>query len=115
MRSPSIETLRRHTLPANTTSTGNKSLLELNSLVNDSVLSSTSPDSGLGHKLSSDSAFQSLGDCLELDQEAVEVPDSQMDHSKLELQMKAIAEEAKKRRLRNGKNYLSSLRICEFK
>lgn len=50
--------------------------------------------------MSSDSAFQSLGDGLELDQE--EKPKLRPEPSKLELQMKAIAEEAKKRRLAKG-------------
>lgn len=87
------------------TKENNSSVVELTSSTeNGSILSSfkssTSPDSGFCYKMSSDSAFQSLGDGLELDQE--EKPKLKPEPSKLELQMKAIAEEAKKRRLAKG-------------
>lgn len=63
--------------------------------------------------MSSDSAFQSLGDGLELeetDEEQKEVEKSaeltkskaKSDQNKLELQMKSIAEEAKNMRLGRG-------------
>lgn len=88
---------------------GNRSLLELtSSLENDSALNSytttTSPDSGFCYKMSSDSAFQSLGDGIELDEEKPNASPSKAksEPSKIELQMKAIAEEAKKRRLARG-------------
>lgn len=87
----------------------NRSLLELtSSFENDSALNSfaatTSPDSGFCYKMSSDSAFQSLGDGIELEDDKPSVSPSKLKHepSKLELQMKAIAEEAKKRRLGKG-------------
>lgn len=85
----------------------NSSLLELStSLKNDSVLngfaSTTSPDSGFCYKMSSDSAFQSLGDGIELEDEKPSPSKTKAEPSKIELQMKAIAEEAKKRRLARG-------------
>lgn len=85
----------------------NSSLLELSSsLKNDSVLngfsSITSPDSSFCYKMSSDSAFQSLGDGIELDDEKPSPSKTKAEPSKIELQMKAIAEEAKKRRLARG-------------
>lgn len=71
-----------------------------------------SPDSGICGKMSSDSAFQSLGDGLELEQEDNEVKLNEepsqakgklkLEQSKLELQMKAIADEAKKLSLSKG-------------
>lgn len=87
------------------------SLLDFtSSLENDRDLNSflsslqLSPDNGV--KMSSDSAFQSLGDGLELDEdkspEASPKP-VKFEPKKLELQMKAIAEEAKKKRLEKGK------------
>jgi hypothetical protein len=84
------------------------------SLENDNNLNSflssihnTSPDSGVCGKMSSDSAFQSLGDGLELDQEDDKLPEvaprsGKLETSKLELQMKAIAEEAKKMKTLRG-------------
>lgn len=64
--------------------------------------------------MSSDSAFQSLGDGLELEQDDNEVKSSdvplihskanRLEQSKLELQMKAIADEAKKLTLNKGIN-----------
>lgn len=79
----------------------------------------TSPDSpGASNKMSSDSAFQSLGDGLELEQEEDDnkinttkesenttvttgLVGKKLEPSKLETQMKAIAEEAKKMRLKS--------------
>lgn len=89
----------------------NSSLLELStSLKNDSVLngfaSTTSPDSGFCYKMSSDSAFQSLGDGIELEDEKPSPSKTKAEPSKIELQMKAIAEEAKKRRLARGSVFL---------
>lgn len=54
--------------------------------------------------MSSDSAFQSLGDGIELDDDKpnVSLTKVKAEPSKIELQMKAIAEEAKKRRLARG-------------
>ncbi|XP_063919951.1 uncharacterized protein LOC135134963 isoform X4 [Zophobas morio] len=91
------------------------SLLDFtSSLENDSNLNSflsslhnISPDSGVCGKMSSDSAFQSLGDGLELDQEddkPLEVPtkSGKLETNRLELQMKAIAEEAQKMKLGKG-------------
>lgn len=73
---------------------------------NDSFLngfpSTTSPDSGFCYKMSSDSAFQSLGDGIELEEDKPSPSKTKAEPSKLELQMKAIAEEAKKRRLAKG-------------
>lgn len=85
----------------------NSSLLELSSsLNNDSILngfaSTTSPDSGFCYKMSSDSAFQSLGDGIELEDDKPSPSKTKAEPSKIELQMKAIAEEAKKRRLARG-------------
>lgn len=85
----------------------NSSLLELSSsLKNDSFLngfaSTTSPDSGFCYKMSSDSAFQSLGDGIELEDDKPSPSKIKAEPSKIELQMKAIAEEAKKRRLARG-------------
>ncbi|XP_017777555.1 PREDICTED: supervillin isoform X2 [Nicrophorus vespilloides] len=105
VQSPQREEFPRLTL---TSPQGNnhsvQSLLDLtSSLENENRLSSylsnsvpnTSSDSGVG-KMSSDSAFQSLGDGLELEQDDTSpkkvIP-------KLEMQMKAIAEEAKKMKL----------------
>lgn len=76
------------------------------------LLSSPTNEEG-GAKMSSDSAFQSLGDGLELeetDEEQKEVEKSaeltkskaKSDQNKLELQMKSIAEEAKNMRLGRG-------------
>ncbi|KAJ8925022.1 hypothetical protein NQ315_001188, partial [Exocentrus adspersus] len=88
------------------------SSLENDSRLNSTSFSPTSPEgSGYG-KMSSDSAFQSLGDGLELEQDDEsatqdDVRDSvkvkgKLEPTKLELQMKAIAEEAKKMRLGKG-------------
>lgn len=93
----------------NSNNNNNRSLLELtSSLENDSILNSftstTSPDSGFCYKMSSDSAFQSLGDGIELEDEKHNVSPVKVksEPSKIEIQMKAIAEEAKKRRLARG-------------
>lgn len=58
-------------------------------------------------KMSSDSAFQSLGDGLELENDEKSPPPSiksfgKLEPTKLELQMKSIAEEAKNMRLGKG-------------
>ena len=100
------------------------SLLDFtSSLENDSNLNSflsslhnISPDSGVCGKMSSDSAFQSLGDGLELDQEddkPLEVPtkSGKLETNRLELQMKAIAEEAQKMKLGKG-NFISLSEVC---
>lgn len=88
-------------------SSSNGSLLELSSsLKTDGILngfnSTTSPDSGFCYKMSSDSAFQSLGEGIELEDEKPSPSKTKTEPSKIELQMKAIAEEAKKRRLAKG-------------
>ncbi|XP_044270482.1 uncharacterized protein LOC123015087 isoform X2 [Tribolium madens] len=71
-----------------------------------SSLHNTSPDSAVCGKMSSDSAFQSLGDGLELDQDedkSLEVTSgSGKLEANLELQMKAIAEEAQRKKLVKG-------------
>ncbi|XP_064214700.1 supervillin isoform X3 [Tribolium castaneum] len=71
-----------------------------------SSLHNTSPDSGVCGKMSSDSAFQSLGDGLELDQDEdkpLEVASKPGKlETNLELQMKAIAEEAQRKKLAKG-------------
>lgn len=63
--------------------------------------------------MSSDSAFQSLGDGLELEDEETPPPSMPLSPIKLDatrLQMKAIVEEAKKTRLGKGKYKLSNWR-----
>ncbi|XP_056635872.1 uncharacterized protein LOC130444644 isoform X1 [Diorhabda sublineata] len=83
----------------------------LNSFFASSLNNPTSPESFTCGKMSSDSAFQSLGDGLELEQDEELLQDSKKEQSKpkfkqqpspLELQMKAIAEEAKKTKLAKG-------------
>lgn len=103
------ELLRSGPKSTSVINSNNRSLLELtSSLENDSVLNSfastTSPDSGFCYKMSSDSAFQSLGDGIELEDEKQNLSPvkQKVEPSKIELQMKAIAEEAKKRRLARG-------------
>lgn len=88
------------------------SLLDFTSLLeNDcnlnSFLNNTSPDSGVCGKMCSDSAFQSLGDGLELDQEDenaldVTTKSGKLETNRLESQMKAIAEEAQRIKLNKG-------------
>nr|XP_022920329.1 supervillin isoform X1 [Onthophagus taurus] len=86
-----------------------QSLFNLSSSLEDDRLtdflstSSTRMDSGVG-KMSSDSAFQSLGDGLELEEEVttsspIKLTPVKVDPAKL--QMKAIAEEAKNLKLKN--------------
>lgn len=67
-------------------------------------ITNISIDSGVG-KMSSDSAFQSLGDGLELEDDETPPPSIPLSPTKLDatrLQMKAIVEEAKKTRLGKG-------------
>lgn len=80
---------------------------------NDAILSGIKSttnygNSGLCGKMASDSAFHSIGDGLELEQEekcnvthGLKHP-ARAEPTKLELQMKLIAEEAKKRRIAKG-------------
>lgn len=64
----------------------------------------TSPENSACHKTSSDSAFQSLGDGLELEEpkEENEELNIQVEMSSLADQMKSLAEEARKKRLQKG-------------
>lgn len=99
--------LLRSSSPKSAQLINNSSLLEFtSSLKNDSFLNgfatTTSPDSGFCYKMSSDSAFQSLGDGIELEDDKPSPTKTKAEPSKIELQMKAIAEEAKKRRLARG-------------
>lgn len=76
--------------------------------ISDSCFSllNTTLDSGVSIKMSSDSAFQSLGDGLELDKEEKSSPQTSLDSSSLKsgkCLMKALAEEAKNIRMRKGK------------
>ncbi|CAH1156175.1 unnamed protein product [Phaedon cochleariae] len=80
----------------------------LNNFYSSSLQNTTSPDHFSCGKMSSDSAFQSLGDGLELDQDEDTPQTSEnepteikikIDPPKMELQMKALAEEAKKMKL----------------
>ncbi|XP_030765564.1 nucleolar protein dao-5-like isoform X2 [Sitophilus oryzae] len=60
-----------------------------------------SPESPVCHKTSSDSAFQSLGDGLELEEPPEETEESDMS---LASQMRSLAEEAKKKRQERDQN-----------
>ncbi|RZC38334.1 supervillin, partial [Asbolus verrucosus] len=119
VRSPPLENIpllpKSSPICSPVTNTSVNSLLDFtSSLENDSNLNSflsslhnTSPDSGVCGKMSSDSAFQSLGDGLELDQEEdklleVSSRSAKLEPNRLELQMKAIAEEAQKMKLGRG-------------
>ncbi|KAK5642159.1 hypothetical protein RI129_008326 [Pyrocoelia pectoralis] len=91
-----------HSLLDLTTSFDSENLTSLLS----SSLPNTTFDSGISGKMSSDSAFQSLGDGLELENEGasspsrLHVPQDKCVPGKL--QMKALAEEAKKLQLRRA-------------
>ncbi|XP_050500586.1 supervillin-like isoform X2 [Diabrotica virgifera virgifera] len=94
-----------HSLLDFTTSLDNDS--NLNSFFSSSLHNQTNTESFTCGKMSSDSAFQSLGDGLELEQDEDSVHESEKEQIKpkskqpspLELQMKAVAEEAKKMKL----------------
>lgn len=118
MRSPHLENtsiLPKSSPPLSpVASHSSNSLLDFtSSLENDSNLNSflsslhsANPDSGVCGKMSSDSAFQSLGDGLELDhddEKTLEVTSKpgKVENS-LELQMKAIAEQAQMVKLGRG-------------
>ncbi|GJQ68085.1 hypothetical protein Trydic_g16780 [Trypoxylus dichotomus] len=75
-------------------------------------ITNISIDSGVG-KMSSDSAFQSLGDGLELEDEETPPPSIPLSPTKLDstrLQMKAIVEEAKKTKLGKGSSGIEKYR-----
>ncbi|XP_074029765.1 supervillin isoform X3 [Leptinotarsa decemlineata] len=102
-----------------TTSLENDS--NLNSFFSSSLHNPSSSENFSCGKMSSDSAFQSLGDGLELEQEEDGTPQdvemqaskakSKLEPSKLELQMKAIAEEAKKMKLGKGNTGIEKYRL----
>ncbi|KAG5889512.1 hypothetical protein JTB14_008999 [Gonioctena quinquepunctata] len=93
---------------------------QLNSFFSSSLHNPTSPENFSCGKMSSDSAFQSLGDGLELEQEDSSIQDveeetskvkSKVEPSKMEMQMKAIAEEAKKMKLGKGNAGIEKYRL----
>lgn len=75
-------------------------------------------DDPAGGKMSSDSAFQSLGDGLELEETnepsagVHKSPSKKLEPSNLAMQMKAIAMEAKNLKLAN-RTYFEILRVCQ--
>lgn len=112
MQSSAVEAIKKQ---SHRTAFTDKVLNAPTSLNNDAILSGKSftnyNTSGVCGKMSSDSAFQSVGDGLELEQDEKCNTNNTMhggklsvkpEPTRLELQMKAIAEEAKKRRLAKG-------------
>lgn len=109
LKSPQLEDSKKR---LSSTALDRHSLIDLNASfkhenrLNNLSLSSVSAENAEG-KMSSDSAFQSLGDGLELENDEKFPPPSikcfsKLEPSKLELQMKSIAEEAKNMRLGKG-------------
>lgn len=103
MQNSAVEDIVRKSFTDITSSSDNDTIL--------SSLSSSANCSGLSCKMSSDSAFHSIGDSAELEQVERRDAAPEVRHhppkpepSRLELQMKAIAEEAKKRRLAKGRS-----------
>lgn len=102
LKSPHLEDL-------SSTITDHYSLLNLTSSPDDAInlnnfTMSQSSSENVEDKMFADSAFQSLGDGLELEQEE-KSPVKQigkLEPSKLEMQMKSIAEEAKNLQLNKG-------------
>lgn len=113
-------------LPTNDSGTQNAhSLLDLTSFETENNLNSllsgslpnTTFDSGISGKMSSDSAFQSLGDGLELEQEdkpSTPTPpkliSDKMDPARF--QMKALAEEARNLQLKKGTILIYTCHVC---